>query len=88
MIDCNKCLLSKETIWKVQQGNSYWKDAEKGKAVAQAQLAKILEKVERIENPYREGGSKDKNPTPCCFLPECAWNEALVQVKKILGGDE
>ena len=46
MIDCNKCLLSKETIWKVQQGNSYWKDAEKGKAVAQAQLAKILEKVE------------------------------------------
>ncbi len=32
--------LTPEEIWKAQQGNCYWDDADKGVAVAQAQLAK------------------------------------------------
>jgi len=33
--------LSDEQIWKVQQGNSHWEDKDKGRAVADAQLAHL-----------------------------------------------
>jgi hypothetical protein len=47
-------ILTDEEIWKVQQGNCYWEDEQKGRAVAQAQLDKCHEYYTKSDVPDDE----------------------------------
>ena len=54
-------LLTDKEIWESQQGNCFWEDAEKGKAVAEAQLALDQQhEQERVERIFREIESKEE----------------------------